>query len=363
MEAETEAKKLKGLPVQLVETQNGMILKRGCTEIRISGSRASKAIHTILSATTRAGATSQQICEAFPSLERPVVKSLIEHLVKRNILIQTDSIYQVTDGNESNLDIFYWHFGEPGRTVTERLNSRRITILGVNYISRQLASSFRSSDIDSFEVIDDPMLRNSRLFDGAAQLKRDQWSDLQRPRDYKEWEETCDSQTQDCLVATSDFGDQQRMRGLNKFCVQQKINFFPIVLKNLLGYIGPIIIPMETACFECLRARQNAHMNDPDSRRALEEFAIDGQKTIGFHPSMASILGDIAVFELTKFYSGVLTPPRVGTLIEVNLLASKMIARKVLKVPRCPICSPMNFMASSTSQKRVFAPMPQAGKQ
>ncbi|MFB3146853.1 MAG: hypothetical protein ACE1ZO_06975, partial [Nitrospirales bacterium] len=70
-----------------------------------------------------------------------------------------------------------------------------------------------------------------------------------------------------------------------------------------------------------------------------------------FHPSMASILGDIAAMEMTKFYSQSMPLWNVGKLIEVNLLATRMTPRKVLKLPRCPVCSPLQTQAAITPDK------------
>ena len=55
---------------------------------------------------------------------------------------------------------------------------------------------------------------------------------------------------------------------------------------------------------------------------------------------MASILADIAAVEIVKYFTG-LPQMRAGHLIEVNLLAGKMDSAKVLKVPRCAVCSPV----------------------
>jgi hypothetical protein len=63
---------------------------------------------------------------------------------------------------------------------------------------------------------------------------------------------------------------------------------------------------------------------------------------------MASVLGDIAAIELTKFYSRALPLWRVGVVMEVNLLAGRIDARKVLRVPRCGACSNL-IRRSSTS--------------
>jgi len=158
-----------------------------------------------------------------------------------------------------------------------------------------------------------------------------------------------------CLIATSDFGGMQLMREWNQFCYEANIQFFPVVLQNAVGYVGPLIVPGETACFECLRARQNSHLADPEIQRATEYRAFEGQLVNGFHPSMASVLGDIAAFELTKFY-GRVPRWRVGTLIEVNLLIPSIVTRKVLKIPRCSVCSQLNKHSPVTTDRVVYVP-------
>jgi thiazole/oxazole-forming peptide maturase SagC family component len=129
-----------------------------------------------------------------------------------------------------------------------------------------------------------------------------------------------------------------------------------VILQNLIGYVGPLVIPGETACYECLRQRQNAHMNDPEVQRASESVTTTDSKVVGFHPSMASVLGDIAAFELTKLYTDGLPLGNIGTQIEVNLLTSEMMTRKVLKVPRCAVCSPLTTRSSATPYKSNFVP-------
>ena len=258
-----------------------------------------------------------------------------------------------TEGPESNLDVFYWHFGEKAAQVTARLNRRTLVILGVNCISRQLAISLAASGVENFHVLDHPRLRNLCLFDDAGKLKADQWpASLKAPQD---WTDSLGSQSFDCLIATSDFGGQEAMREWNTLCVKENRHFLPVVLQDLIGYVGPLVVPGETACLDCLRTRQNSQTKDYQSRRLPEGVAFEGQGVIGFHPAMASIIGNIAAFELIKLYSDTLPFSKVGTLIEVNLLATEMKARKVLKIPRCPTCSPLKTRPSTTPYKPNFA--------
>jgi bacteriocin biosynthesis cyclodehydratase domain-containing protein len=349
------SKKLRALPVQLIPIKDGVILKRGCTEVKFVGEGAGDTLRFLLAAAAGDGVTREELGALFPETSRPAIATLIERLVGSRFLVPADSVMSPVDGRESSLDIFYWHFGDTTARVTERLNSQRIVILGVNEISRQLVTSLGALGANNFEVVDDPLLRNLRLFDDAGQLIAGRWPVSELPQTFEEWVKRVAPQSLGCLVATSDFGDRQMMKEWNRFCVDNRRLFLPVVLRNVTGYVGPLVVPGETACFECLEARQNSHMNDHATARTVQDGAFEGQVATGFHPSMASILGDIAAFELTKFYSGALPMRNVGTLIEVNLFAPQVTGRKVLKIPRCVVCSPLNARSSTTFFKTTVA--------
>jgi thiazole/oxazole-forming peptide maturase SagC family component len=148
------------------------------------------------------------------------------------------------------------------------------------------------------------------------------------------------------------------MLGWNRYCVENEIAFLPVVLRRLIGEIGPFVVPRETACYECLTARQNSHLREHRALRAVEAQSPYGQAISGFFPSMGSILGDMAALELVKFYSGGM-PYRVGHFIEVNLLATVLDSHKVLRVPRCRTCAATMTTSSFGLERADFVPGPQ----
>lgn len=347
--------KLRALPAQFIETKDGLILKRGCAEVRIRGHAAWQVLEKVFATASRTGVTRDEICAPFAGPHRKTVERLVQRLIDKRLLVPADFTDQSINAPEANLDIFYWNFGHRAQVVTERLNSLHFAVLGVNYVSRQLISSLRGSGVDNFQLVDILSMRNLRLFGEAGELRKDQWPDeLTRPQDFDQWADETDPLSLDCVVATSDFGGRQVHREWNKFCVRHKRHYLPVVLQDGIGQLGPLVVPGETACFECLYLRQNSHLKDPQVQRASDEVAFEGQAFTGFHPSMASVLGDLAAIELTKFYSGAFRTINVGTFIEVNLLVPELISHKVLKVPRCPVCSPMNTRPSTTPRNNVF---------
>ena len=357
MTAEPSPKQLRSLPVQLIEFDGGVVLKRGCTEVRIGGDGVAHAVQLLLTATSNHGATRQEICQLFAPAEHSAIEHLIDELVARRLLVYCSAGEPLEEGLESSLDVFYWHFDARAPEVNERLNCQKIVILGVNSISQQLALSLSKSGVKNLRIVDHPALRNPCFFDHTGRLKEGTWPIAVRaPGEYGEG---IAPESVDCLVVTSDFGRNPTLREWNGFCVEHRRHFLPVILHNVIGYVGPLVVPGETACFECLLARQNSHLENPEIHRVIEEATAEGQRVIGFHPSMPSTLAEVAAFELTKFYSGLL-PGRVGTLIEVNLLATRMMGRKVLKVPRCPTCSPLNTRPSTTPRRSMFTLVPEA---
>jgi bacteriocin biosynthesis cyclodehydratase domain-containing protein len=342
---------LRALPVQLAETSDGVVLKRGSSILKIDGEGAAEVV-TVLLERAQEPRTREQLREGFAPRDQAAVEDLVDRLVQRRILIiwDRDFVPAAPDG----LDIFYWNFGARSKLVAERLAAARLTVLGINEVSHSLVAALVAGGVTEFTVVDYHLLRNVSFFDGAAELRTDRWAESSRPPvPYRAWADQMQGDEPRFVVATSDFGATPAIRQWNQFCVSNGWGLLPVILQDLIGYVGPLVIPGETACYECLRARQNSHMADPAAQRAPETRGFEDQRLTGFHPSMARVVGELAAMELLKFH-GNLPMWRVGTMIEMNLMAPSLAVRRVLKVPRCAVCSPTQMRASTTLDIRVY---------
>src|SRR6266498_348688 len=338
MKIEISNEKLVALPVQLIEINDGVVIKRGRVELKVVGEDAPEVVNVVLE-TTLKGATREEILESLSPPKRPAGESLIDSLVSRRILVPNSGDISDID-DESPVDIFYWHFGISKNTVSEQLNKRRIKVFGLGYIARRVIEGLRASGATNLKPIDDPFLRNLAVLDQDGRIINEQWPEFgSMLPELIERVDDLDPESVDCVVATSDTGATEQLRVWNEYCVLHNIFYMPGLLQDLVGYVGPLVVPGQTACFECMRSRQNAHLVDPFTRRAAESALISEQSVSGFHPSMPSILGDIAAMELTKYFGLGPSLANVGTLIRVNLLGAEMKAHRVLKLPRCEVCS------------------------
>ena len=295
MSVNGEAGRLRALPAQVLDTPSGVIVKRGRGELLAQGPQARELVMVILRAGAGAGFVLDELLESMPASVRPAVGELIEALAVRRMLVAGDGQTDRTAGSETPLDVFHWSFGATTAAVSDRLDAAPIAVLGLNSISRQLAVSLARGGAGRVEIVDYALLRSLREFGEAEEPELERWPDeLAEPVAYADWAARVgdpDAEPLGCLVATADFGGLQQMRPWNEHCVETRIPFLAVVLQDMVGYVGPLVIPGETACFECLRARQNSHLADPETERAAEREAFAGQHVAAVHPAMASILG------------------------------------------------------------------------
>ena len=324
---------IKSLPAQVIPLDVGVILRRGSSQIKVEGERAAEVIEQIFKMAQQ-GTQLEAIISQFPESYRPEVTSLLDFLIARHFLVPCGNGAAPSESAEKPLEIFYWHFDPLVETVSTRIRATKLAIIGVNALARELFVALTKSNFGSVEVVDHPDLRDRAV--------ASQWiDDAIQPIPYDRWHQTSSWKSIQCMIVCSDVGGGNLLHGWNQLCLSRGVCFLPVVLNDLIGFFGPLVLPGETACYECLTARENSNLSNHMFRRIAEHSAPDGRTVIGYHPTMLSVLANIAAFEIMRFFSRSLPGNEVGKLIEVNLLAMTINTRKVLKVPRCNGCSSM----------------------
>lgn len=353
MNAQNEDMLIKHRPMQLIKTDEGLVLKRGVQQTEIRGNRVAEIVQALLSLTVNGDKTIREIIEYFPESIRTSISDMINVLLEKNLLYTGNGL--ADNMLESSLDIFYWNFNTTADAVNGETVKNNIVIIGVNHISKRIAASLAESGITAIKVVDFAGLRNMRMFDQRHHLKAGMWpSNIDQPLAYEDWAADIEYNKPDCIIATSDFGGYNELAIWNKYCVEEGIHFFPVLLDNMIGYAGPIVIPGETACFECFVKRLQSNMTGHELHKKISAVALQGQIVNGFHPSLAYVLGDIAVIELLKFYGKAFLKRKSGEVVEVNLINTEVKSRKVLKLPRCKVCGSFKKYNEKTTSKLNF---------
>jgi bacteriocin biosynthesis cyclodehydratase domain-containing protein len=354
-----EEVRLRSFPAQFIEFGDRIIVRRGAVEVALTGQDLRRVVQVLFTLTTRPeGATPGELIASFSPEVATEIGSLVQLLREKRIFVEASQFPPgSSSAEESELDVFFWNFGRTAAEVKKNLESVPLILIGVNRISLRIAEILREQIHETLTVVDDPAARNTRFFTSEGRLRQEAWpAHLPRPRPYLEWGESVETADIGCLVTAVDHGGQHVLREWNAQCVENRVQMLPVSVANLIGWVGPIVIPGETPCYECLRARQNANVSDPDLVRAAESAALEGQRCGGFHPSIANLVAEFAVLELTKFYGRGMGPYQAGTLVRVNGTLPQVTMHRVLKVPRCPVCSPLHNVASTAVRRSTYIP-------
>lgn len=323
------------LGIQAIPYADGIVIRRGSTRLFLRGAGLGDLLDLLVRRSAEGdGVSLAGLMAEVDTVRHTALKALVDRLIAERLLVAADGAT-----GERPEDIFYWNHGASAGIGRENVAKVEIAVFGVNHIALPLLGNLRSCGFRAVALVDHPALRNLDFFTDRDELRPEIAGAMATPpRSLDEW--TAKGKPAACHVVCSDFGGLDLMRDWNRKCVASGTKLYPIVLEDEVASLGPLVVPGEGPCYECLIARQDSNLADPARRRATEAHAFFGQDVTGFVQPMARVAADLAAVDLLKYFSRVLPGGIGGRLIEADLMAPSLRTRTVLKAPRCPVCSP-----------------------
>lgn len=334
--------------LQIIPLSDGrVLLKRGVYELLLEGTELGPTLESLVSlldGTRRR----EDVVNMFPAPRREEIEHLLSALVQRRMV--TEEPEQAVKGVEPDAlqSTFYWNFGAAAAEVPERLRATKVLVAGDNLISRALVRGLLETGHGEVSLVSHPVLNNHLApfhTDPSAGARHERVKLLDAlPPD----EELAGMSM---LCATSDLGEADALLEMNRVALRLKKPFLPVWLHDLVGYVGPLNFPYETACFQCYRLRLDSNDDRYDVSRSIRKHvaADPGARAgAGLLPPMAGVLGEIAAMEVTKCLGQFVPLDAVAAVVEINLVSFGSSLRRVLKIPRCPECSDTLSLAPKT---------------
>ncbi|MBD3628755.1 hypothetical protein [Cyclobacterium sp.] len=333
--------KLKALPFQVIELEDRVVLKRGLSSMSIPDKSVLLIIKVIQKALIQSPKTVNELAGLFTGSIHNLITNFVRHLIDKKFIVDVNDTNTYPHDKETPQDVFYWHFNAHQTQVSDLLNEKPWAFIGINELNKKLIRSLFLDGKHSFLVVDDPSLRNIRFFDDNHGLLDDFWKD-ERIQIIAETHFLENTREAGFMIASSEFGSFYLLESWNAFAIKNNIAFYPLLLQNMVGYAGPLVIRDEGPCLECLKLRQNSASSDFTEKRLTEKFAFEGQQVAAYHHAMLNVLAEVGAFDLIKFKSNIQW--NLGTICEVDLLAGSMMRRNLVKAPRCSVCGPLDEM-------------------
>ena len=342
------------LNIQVAPFRNGVVIRRGATRVYVEGDAVKESLaHLIDNARGSSGVTIEGLVEQAPAQIQATLAKLAAILQDRRMIMKIPAGAEPAPADSTEPEeVFYWTFGTTPERVAASLAEKRVTIIGANTLGAALGSMLKSCRFQKIEWVDHILFRNRSLFDDKGKF-----ADTARqsePISFEAWSDR--NVMPDCLVVVSDFGGLSMMREWNEFCVTHNVPFLPVVMQDMSVFLGPMTVPGQTPCFECYWRRQNSSMNEPALVRATEASAFLAQGVSGFLPPMVHIAAGLASMELLRYLSQELPVGNIGRVVEMDLMEPALTRRKLLRLPRCPVCSGRARQAAPAADIVVIIP-------
>lgn len=313
--------KLLGVHAAEIATDR-LLIVRGRTRLTFEAPEAVAAWAQLQALTAKGGAALEDIVTRLDRPQDGAALALAELLVSRGLLVQADAAERIEGvGLDAAESVFWWDQGRHAQAARDGVSTFRATVLGVNAIGEALWAGLRRAGFSAARWIDHPALRN-----------------LQGIAEAEDFEAFADAPGDiDLLVACSDAGAVEALRGWNAFCIAEALPFLSVLFDDSHGLVGPWVQPGRSACFECLWRRWSSVEGPPPP--TAERQAQAGPYAAGHLPAMAGLLGQAAAVDINRAAGG-LAPRTLNGVLHYDLHETSLARRPLLKAPFCPVCGP-----------------------
>lgn len=130
-------------------------------------------------------------------------------------------------------------------------------------------------------------------------------------------------------------------QGLARFAHQADVISLSSYLEGLEAFVGPVVIPGQTACWNCCRLRLLANSEDLQSAHALQTSLLTQRpypRTRTYLAPMTSVPGYLVALEAIKLITQYTSSGLVEHLLVQNLVTLESTFHKIIRMPWCDIC-------------------------
>ncbi len=198
-------------------------------------------------------------------------------------------------------------YGVAPATAADRIRAARVGVAGESAAAEQIARLLHA--------------------DGVGEVRRLTW----------------DEHDVDLAVVAPAPAEISRLPGWNRLALEHGLRWVALrPFDGLVFAIGPLMIPGESCCHECLQLRLAAHVEYGADLTLVENEPTAASATAGLQAVAAGIVGHLALCWLAGIDTRL---PGVLHILETQPELS-LGTHAVLRVPRCPACSDADLLAA-----------------
>jgi bacteriocin biosynthesis cyclodehydratase domain-containing protein len=236
----------------------------------------------------------------------------------------------------SSAERFFAQFDDDFRACARRLAESRVLVVGDGTLAECVARDLRATGVgDVTCVATTPSLDAAADASGAAASRTAAW---------------CAALARAChdahfvVVCPPSAGRSAVESTMNSIALELGVAWLPVRVFGAEGFVGPLFLGSEGPCHRCLTTREESTWADPELTRAYLAWTARDPSTVeayGALPAFAAIASQWAALEATRYLARFSPPVLTGNVLHIDFVRCRTELHRVLRVPRCPECSPL----------------------
>lgn len=155
--------------------------------------------------------------------------------------------------------------------------------------------------------------------------------------------------TWDLVMITLGNEAQYAIKAISEYVQHKGLTALYGAVDGLESHVGPLVVPGETACWNCLRLRKIGASENPALSHVLENSALENQlsnRARSVLSPMVSVNGHQLAMEAIKLLSGFTRSDLSNHVRIQNLVTGESEQHQIIPVPWCDVCGGPDHLTS-----------------
>lgn len=310
--------------------------------------------------------TAADLYASLPDVSPAVVDALITRLERADLLEEPEQPTDLLDARalERHAAQLTWfsQFDRFGQRRQESLAEARLLVVGLDTIGSAVARALLQAGVGELVVADRRPVSWADIGAGygASELGRlrvASWPAIAEAINPKTtlrvWDGPLEGdlapllEGQTLAVVADSALPPALLPSVNRAALETGTRWLLCEATSREAIVGPIFYPPYTACYECYRTRFYSNLSTHDERQIVDRQAeTRGQRANpGALAPLDALVGGLAAFAVTQVVTGLIeyvdSPGLYSRQFVLDLNSWRGNVHEVLRVPRCPVCSPV----------------------
>jgi ribosomal protein S12 methylthiotransferase accessory factor len=158
----------------------------------------------------------------------------------------------------------------------------------------------------------------------------------------------------DLIIAAQDYSNIIFFETINKICINKSKPWLRASFDDNMGYLGPLVIPGETSCYNCCELRLVT--NSPHYEYILWRYKERiPQAKLSVPRPFVENLAAICVNDVITFLTNNYKPQTIDNLLSLDTRQMHLSRHRVIPYPNCPHC---DLLGIRKQEQQMIIPKP-----